>query len=278
VRCWSITFSRSLFDCLRCDPCGHFSPGMGPITHRRVRRAGLLMILTPRRERIGHLLAPIFMVFVSPRLCDCLRHRQPFPSAPQVFKGASRIFMARSLHWGSRRFAFILLRATPWAVEPTPGLRRLNGVSIAAGARVQTGKKTMFMMATSLAFTAGGHPPGLHADQRHARSWQTMNAVPVWNLFGSWTLGGWSWGRFSLFSAWSRRPRSFRRRPSRFSGRPPGSGEYGARLLDPHAFRSSRSAGLPITAFIDGPGRDGHVVLYQGNITMLVVMYSSTSF
>ena len=53
--------------------------------------------------------------------------------------------------------ALFLLRVFARAAAPTPGIEAVsNNVNTLAEPRVRTGKWTMFYMALSLAFTAGG--------------------------------------------------------------------------------------------------------------------------
>jgi len=69
-----------------------------------------------------------------------------------------------------------------------------NGVTMLREPRVKTGKKTMFLMAGSLAFTAGGILFGYMLTHAMPAEGKTMNAVLFENLFGTWQIGGWSFG------------------------------------------------------------------------------------
>jgi hypothetical protein len=64
-----------------------------------------------------------------------------------------------------------------------------NGVSMLREPRVATGRKTMFLMATSLAITAGGILFGYLLTDAAPVPGKTMNAVLLSNLFGGWKIG-----------------------------------------------------------------------------------------
>jgi amino acid transporter len=65
-----------------------------------------------------------------------------------------------------------------------------NGLNNLREPRVRTGKRTMFYMATSLAFTAGGILICYLLFDIHHDPAKTMNASLIEALCGSWTLGG----------------------------------------------------------------------------------------
>lgn len=65
-----------------------------------------------------------------------------------------------------------------------------NGLPILREPKVQTGKKTMLYMATSLAFTAGGILFAYLLVGVEHRPGQTLNAALVARLVGDWHLGG----------------------------------------------------------------------------------------
>jgi hypothetical protein len=64
-----------------------------------------------------------------------------------------------------------------------------NGVTMLREPRVQTGKRTMFLMAFSLAFTAGGILFCYMLTGAVPAEGKTMNAVLFDGVFGSWRLG-----------------------------------------------------------------------------------------
>lgn len=66
-----------------------------------------------------------------------------------------------------------------------------NGLQIMREPRVQTGKRTMLYMSTSLALTAGGIFICYLILKVHPIQGQTLNAVLAGNLFGQWRFGQW---------------------------------------------------------------------------------------
>src|SRR6185436_7879007 len=92
--------------------------------------------------------------------------------------------------------ALILLRAYSMGGGTYTGIEAVsNGVTMLREPRVKTGKKTMFLMAASLAFTAGGILFGYMLTDSMPAAGKTMNAVLFENLFGAWQVGGWSVGK-----------------------------------------------------------------------------------
>jgi hypothetical protein len=84
----------------------------------------------------------------------------------------------------------LILRAYSMGGGTYTGIEAVsNGVSMLREPRVLTAKKTMALMAISLAFTAGGIMLGYLLTNAHPEPGKTMNAVLLRNLFGSWTGG-----------------------------------------------------------------------------------------
>src|SRR5207342_232661 len=76
---------------------------------------------------------------------------------PAVIGGAKMEFHGAVSAMGFWPVAFILLRAYSMGGGTYTGIEAVsNGVSMLREPRVKTAKKTMFLMATSLAFTAAG--------------------------------------------------------------------------------------------------------------------------
>ena len=92
---------------------------------------------------------------------------------------------------GFLAMAMILFRAFALGGGTFTGIEAVsNGVQILREPRVQTAKKTMFYMAASLSFTAGGLLVSYLLNGVQASHGQTLNAV----LFGGFTAN-WHWGR-----------------------------------------------------------------------------------
>src|ERR1019366_4432659 len=141
-------------------------------------------------------LAPIFLVF-------CVTHLFAIVYAigsrvtqlPAVFHGASMDFHRAMSTPGFWPVAFILLRAYSMGGGTYTGIEAVsNGITMLREPRVQTGKKTMALMAASLAFTAGGILFAYMLTNSLPTEGKTMNAVLFENLFGAWKIGSWSLG------------------------------------------------------------------------------------
>ena len=66
-----------------------------------------------------------------------------------------------------------------------------NGMQIMREPRVQTGKRTMAYLASSLAFTAGGLLLCYYLFRIMPEEGRTMNAILADNMFSGWPMGGW---------------------------------------------------------------------------------------
>jgi amino acid transporter len=141
-------------------------------------------------------LTPIFILFLITHLFLILYavgiH---LTGLPTVFHDAARDFRGAKNTIGLWPLILILLRAYSLGGGTYTGIEAVsNGVTILREPRVQTGKRTMALMATSLAFTAGGILFGYMLTNSHPVPGKTMNAVMLETLFGSWRLGNMSIG------------------------------------------------------------------------------------
>ncbi len=158
----------------------------------------LLVVLNLRgvKESVT-ILAPIFLVFVGTHFFAIVyTFATHWGDLPGVFRSFS-VDLHGSVHtMGFWPVAFILLRAYSMGGGTYTGIEAVsNGVTMLREPRVQTGKRTMFMMAASLAFTAGGILFGyllVNATEQHGK---TMNWVFFDALFGRWHLGGFPLGQ-----------------------------------------------------------------------------------
>src|SRR4029077_19144168 len=86
--------------------------------------------------------------------------------------------------------ALVLFRAFAMGGGTFTGIEAVsNGIQILREPRVATAKKTMFYMAASLSFTAGGLLIIYLLNHVHAIPGQTLNAVIVEGLTRSWPMG-----------------------------------------------------------------------------------------
>lgn len=158
---------------------------------------GLLVILNLRgvKESVT-VLAPIFLLFIVTHAFAILYaiaiHVHGLPA---VFSLAHSDFRTSVHSLGMWPLLLILLRAYSLGGGTYTGIEAVsNGVSMLREPRVKTGKRTMALMAFSLAFTAGGILFAYLLTGSQPLAGQTMNAVLLNNLFGHWHLFGFSIG------------------------------------------------------------------------------------
>jgi amino acid transporter len=76
-----------------------------------------------------------------------------------------------------------------------------NGVGMMREPRVRTAKRTMVLMATSLAITAGGIVLAYLLVHARPEADKTMNAVLLERVAGGWSIGGWHFGKGFVIAA-----------------------------------------------------------------------------
>jgi amino acid transporter len=154
----------------------------------------LLIILNVRgvKESVT-ILAPIFMTFVATHIILLLYG---------VFSHADRLApLARDFSAGIHRdvasigvvgMILLFLRAYSLGGGTYTGIEAVsNGLQIMREPQVQTGKRTMIYMATSLAFTAGVLLLCYLLIGAKPVAGKTLNAVVADTLFSDWPLGNW---------------------------------------------------------------------------------------
>ncbi len=152
----------------------------------------ILVVLNLRgvRESVN-ILAPIFVTFViSHTIAIVYAVGLHFTRLPSVFHDA-RIDFKGSLHtMGFLPLMLVLLRAYSLGGGTYTGIEAVsNGVVMLREPRVRTGKRTMALMAASLAFMAGGIMFGYLLTSSHPVAGKTMNSVMLENLFAGWKIG-----------------------------------------------------------------------------------------
>jgi amino acid transporter len=152
-----------------------------------------LVVLNLRgvRESVTFL-APVFMTFVvTHAFAIAYVLATHFFRLPDVFRGASADFHSARATLGFWPLALILLRAYSLGGGTYTGIEAVsNGVGSLREPRVRTGKRTMVLMATSLALTAGGILFGYLLVDARPQDGKTMNYVLFEALFAKWHLGG----------------------------------------------------------------------------------------
>jgi amino acid permease len=158
---------------------------------------GVLLVLNLRgvRESVT-ILAPIFLLFIATHAFMIVYVVATHAGAlPGVVSAAAGEFRGSVQSLGFAPLLLIILRAYSLGGGTYTGIEAVsNGVASLREPRVQTGKRTMALMAFSLAFTAGGILLGYLLTRSEPAPGKTMNAVLLTNLFGSWQVGGISVG------------------------------------------------------------------------------------
>ncbi|MCX5795618.1 MAG: APC family permease [Elusimicrobia bacterium] len=136
-------------------------------------------------------LVPIFLLFVASHVFLILYALgSHLTGLPAIVHGAASDLHTSVRSIGPLAVGLILLRAYSMGGGTYTGIEAVsNGISILREPRVQTGKRTMALMAGSLAFTAGGILLAYLLVEAVPEAGKTMNAVLLERLFGSWNLG-----------------------------------------------------------------------------------------
>ena len=148
---------------------------------------GFLIILNLRgvRESV-YILAPIFTLFVITHVFAIIYAiGLHFSGLPAVFRDAhvDLVRSAQSIGWWP--LILLLLRAYSLGGGTYTGIEAVsNGVVMLREPRIRTARRTMALMAFSLAFTAGGILFGYLLTDAHPVEGKTMNSVLLMNLFG----------------------------------------------------------------------------------------------
>jgi hypothetical protein len=138
-----------------------------------------------------NILTPIFLIFiVTHAFAIFWAIGSHLTGLPSLFRDAAVDFHVslNSLGWGP--LILLLLRAYSLGGGTYTGIEAVsNGVTMLREPRVRTGKRTMALMAFSLAFTAGGIMFAYLLTRSTPVEGKTMNAVMLSSLFGAWAVG-----------------------------------------------------------------------------------------
>jgi len=153
----------------------------------------LLVVLNLRgvKESVTFL-APIFIVFVITHVLligyGILSH---VPEIGAVSQQIRVDFRSGLMTLGGSGMLLLFLRAFSLGGGTYTGIEAVsNGLQILREPRVQTGKRTMVYMSTSLAFTAGGILLCYLLVGVQPAAGRTLNAVLADAVFGGWGIGG----------------------------------------------------------------------------------------
>src|SRR5579859_4735479 len=177
------------------DAIGDFKPGFFTV-HVKLAIEVLLTLgliwLNMRgiKESVTTLL-PIFLVFVGTHviliLAGLIGHgSQIVPVAQSTLQETHEIIGSSLGLWG---FIVIFFKAYSLGGGTYTGIEAVsNGLANLREPRVQTGKRTMLYMATSLAFTAGGILLLYMLWDIQAVNGETMNGTLAKTIFGAWKI------------------------------------------------------------------------------------------
>jgi amino acid transporter len=243
----------------------------------------VLVILNLRgvRESVN-ILAPIFILFIVTHAFAILYViALHFTGLPKVFHDA-RVDLHQSVQTlGWVPLMLLLLRAYSLGGGTYTGIEAVsNGVAILREPRVRTGKRTMALMATSLAFTAGGIMFGYLLTRSLPVSGKTMNAVLLSNLFGRWHLGALPAGTgFVILCLAAEAALLFVAAQAGFLDGPRVLANMALDSWMPHRF--SQLSDRLVTKngiYLMGLAAAASLIYTHGDITTLVVMYSINVF
>jgi amino acid transporter len=268
-----------------CDQIWNFlSPGMARYKlFAEIAVLVFLIVLNLRgvKESVTFL-APIFLVFIGTHAFAILYvFAVHMTGLPQIFSGAAREFHASAATLGFWPLAFIILRAYSMGGGTYTGIEAVsNGVTMLREPRVKTGKKTMFLMAASLAFTAGGILFGYLLVGARPQEGKTMNFVFFDALFGKAHLGGVAVGAaFVLTLLVAESALLFVAAQTGFLDGPRVLGNMALDSWMPHRFTQlSDRLVTKNGVFLMGLAAIAALLYTRGDITMLVVMYSINVF
>jgi amino acid transporter len=244
---------------------------------------GLLIVLNLRgvRESV-YILAPIFTLFVITHVFAIVYAIvSHFSGLPTVFRDAHTdlIRSAQSIGWWP--LILILLRAYSLGGGTYTGIEAVsNGVVMLREPRVRTARRTMALMAISLAFTAGGILFGYLLTDAHPVEGKTMNSVLLINLFGGFRAANLPLGTtFVVISLVSEAALLFVAAQAGFLDGPRVLANMAVDSWMPHRF--SQLSDRLVTKngiYMMGLAAVAALIYTRGEITTLVVMYSINVF
>ena len=268
-----------------CDQIWNFLPAeLGPYKlGAEVAVLLFLVVLNLRgvKESVA-LLVPIFVVFALTHAFAIVYVFASHAGAlPEIFAGASRDLREARSSIGLWPLAFVLLRAYSMGGGTYTGIEAVsNGVTMLREPRVKTGKRTMFLMAASLAFTAGGILFGYLLVSARPQQGKTMNFVLFDALFGGWRPGGIAAGTVLVLTLLvSEAALLFVAAQTGFLDGPRVLGNMAVDSWVPHRFAQlSDRLVTQNGVFLMGLAAVAALLYTRGDITMLVVMYSINVF
>src|SRR5512137_1902547 len=159
----------------------------------------VLLNLRGVKESVA-VLTPIFILFfVSHAVIILYGIFSHVSATPTLFLDTIRETRQGIQQLGFGTMAFILLRGYSLGAGTYTGIEAVsNGLQILRPPQVKTGKKTMALMAASLAFTAGGLFICYMLTNVQHMAGKTLNASLIETLIGTWKVGGFPLGVWLL--------------------------------------------------------------------------------
>lgn len=228
------------------------------------------------------ILLPIFLTFVVTHvaliLYGLLSHA---PDMHMVIAEAAVETHQSIATLGFAATALLVLKAYSLGGGTFTGIEAVsNGLPILAHPRVETGKRTMKMMAISLAFTAGGILFCYMLLRVHAEEGKTLNAVLFNELTRLWDTPAVPWGRaFVGVTLVSEAALLFVAAQAGFLGGPQMLASMAVDSWMPHRF--SMLSDRLVTrngVLVMGTSALGFLVFTRGRVGVLVVLYSINVF
>jgi len=239
----------------------------------------VLIVLNLRgvRESVN-VLAPIFVVFViTHAIAITYAIATHFHALPAVFRDAHNDLTTSVHTMGWWPLILILLRAYSLGGGTYTGIEAVsNGVVMLREPRVRTAKRTMTLMALSLAITAGGIMFGYLLTNSRPAEGRTMNAVFLTALFGHW--GGLGTA-FVIISLVSEAALLFVAAQAGFLDGPRVLANMAVDSWMPHRFAQLSDRLVTKNGiYVMGFAAVAALIYTHGDITTLVVMYSINVF
>jgi amino acid transporter len=238
----------------------------------------LLIVLNLRgvKESVTFL-APIFMAFIVTHIL--LIGYGVFSHIPQIGAVSHEIqtdFKAGLVSLGGTGMLLLFLRAFSMGGGTYTGIEAVsNGLQILREPRVQTGKRTMVYMSTSLAFTAGGILLCYLLIGVQPTAGRTLNAVLADGVFGGWKIGG----ALALITIFSEGALLLVAAQTGFVDGPRVMANMAVDYWFPHRFASLSDRFTIQNGVLLMGGAAALLLFYsRGRISTLVVMYSINVF
>ena len=222
-------------------------------------------------------LAPIFMIFILTHIFmlgyGILSHLSDVEPIFHEFRGN---LQGGITSLGGLGLFFLFVHAYSLGGGTYTGIEAVsNGLQIMRDPKVQTGKRTMLYMSTSLAFTAGGIFVCYLLLKVRPIEGQTLNAVLAGNLFGRWSFGHW----LALVTILSEGALLFVAAQAGFIDGPRVMSNMAIDSWFPHRFANLSERLTMHNGVLVMGGAALLLLLYtHGNISTLVVMYSINVF